>query len=171
MVLHSYRMEGYQLCNRQLNKINIKKTMNTIKKIFLAFTCFCSCTIISCAQEIIYDGENNGVLMLSVSEFNIKKNDAVDQAIKDAYFQILFRGIPGSTKYNSALLGTDETIMDKNQNYYNSMINQGRLYTFVNYSALSYFKKKVAVVKLTINVQAIIADLETNNLYKRFGFF
>ena len=47
----------------------------------------------SWSQEIVYEGENDGVLMLSVSEFNIKKKDAVAQAIKDAYLKILFRGI------------------------------------------------------------------------------
>ena len=70
--------------------------MCMIKRLALIIICFCFCTITSWAQEVMYEGENNGVLMLSVSEFNVKKKEAVAQAIKDACFQVLFRGIPGS---------------------------------------------------------------------------
>ena len=119
----------------------------------------------------MYEGESNGVLMLSVSEVNVKKSDAIPQAIKDAYFQILFRGIPGSKKNKQALLRTDENVVDGQRQYYDNMINGGRLYTFINYSVLSYYKKKEAVVKLSVNVQALIKDLEQNNLYRRLGLY
>ena len=109
--------------------------------------------------------------MLSVSEFNVKKNAAVDNAIKDAFYQILFRGIPGSREYGRPLLGTDEKVMNANNEYFDNMINGGRIYTFVNYSALSYYKRKEAVVKVSINIQALVADLEKNNLYRRFGLY
>ena len=139
------------------------------KKTSFLFTCFFLCTFALQAQEISYEGESNGVLMLSVSEFNIKKTDAVPQAIKDAYFQLLFRGIPGSSTHGKALLGTDENAVHANRRYYDEMINGGRLYSFVTYSTLSYYKKKNAVVKLSLNVQALVEDLERNNLYRRFG--
>lgn len=109
--------------------------------------------------------------MLSVSEFNVKKNVAVDNAIKDAFYQILFRGLPGSREYQRPLLGTDENVMNANIEYFDNMINGGRIYTFVNYSALSYYKRKEAVVKVSLNVQALQADLEKNNLYRRFGLY
>ena len=109
--------------------------------------------------------------MLSVSEFNVKKNVAVDNAIKDAFYQILFRGIPGSREYQRPLLGTDENVMNANIEYFDNMINGGRIYTFVNYSALSYYKRKEAVVKVSLNVQALQADLEKNNIYRRFGLY
>lgn len=109
--------------------------------------------------------------MLSVSEFNVKKNVAVDNAIKDAFYQILFRGIPGSREYQRPLLGTDENVMKNNAEYFDNMINGGRIYTFVNYSALSYYKRKEAVVKVSLNVQALQADLEKNNIYRRFGLY
>jgi hypothetical protein len=125
----------------------------------------------SWSQEIVYEGENDGVLMLSVSEFNIKKKDAVAQAIKDAYLQILFRGIPSSKENKRALLGTDENVMNSHRQYYDNMINGNRLYSFIIYSNLNYYKKKTAVVKLTVNVQALIADLERNNLYRRLGLY
>ena len=96
--------------------------------------------------------------MLSVSEFNVKKNVAVDNAIKDAFYQILFRGIPGSREYQRPLLGTDEKVMNANIEYFENMINGGRIYTFVNYSALCYYKRKEAVVKVSLNVQALQAD-------------
>lgn len=104
--------------------------------------CVCFSAVSSWSQEIMYEGENDGVMMLQVSEFNIKKKDAVAQAIKDAYFQILFRGIPGSKENKKALLGTDENAMNNNRQYYDNMINGGRLYSFITYSALSYYKKK-----------------------------
>lgn len=119
----------------------------------------------------MYEGENDGIMMLQVSEFNIKKKDAIAQAIKDAYFQILFRGIPGSKENKQALLGTDENVMNNNRRYYDNMINGGRLYSFITYSALCYYKKKEAVVKLSVNVQALVSDLERNNLYRRFGLY
>ena len=142
-----------------------------MKRLFLITICFFFSAITSWAQEVTYEGENNGVLMLSVSEFNVKKNAAVDNAIKDAFYQILFRGIPGSREYGRPLLGTDEKVMNANNEYFDNMINGGRIYTFVNYSALSYYKRKEAVVKVSINVQALVADLEKNNLYRRFGLY
>lgn len=143
--------------------------MNLYKVFIIVFCCWSTLSLY--AQEIMYEGENNGIMMLQVSEFNIKKKEAVEQAIKDAYFQILFRGIPGSKEYGRALLGTDENDMNKHHQYYDNMINNGRLYTFINYSALTYYKKKEAVVKLTVNMQAIVSDMERNNLYKRFGLY
>ena len=142
-----------------------------MKRFFLITICLIFSAITSWAQEVTYEGENNGVLMLSVSEFNVKKNVAVDNAIKDAFYQILFRGIPGSREYQRPLLGTDEKVMNANIEYFDNMINGGRIYTFVNYSALSYYKRKEAVVKVSLNVQALQADLENNNLYRRFGLY
>ena len=142
-----------------------------MKKFFLITICFFFSAITSWAQEVTYEGENNGVLMLSVSEFNVKKNVAVDNAIKDAFYQILFRGIPGSREYQRPLLGTDEKMMNANIEYFDNMINGGRIYTFVNYSALSYYKRKEAVVNVSFNIQALVADLEKNNLYRRFGLY
>ena len=142
-----------------------------MKRFFLITICLIFSAITSWAQEVTYEGENNGVLMLSVSEFNVKKNVAVDNAIKDAFYQILFRGIPGSREYQRPLLGTDEKVMNANIEYFDNMINGGRIYTFVNYSALCYYKRKEAVVKVSLNVQALQADLEKNNLYRRFGLY
>ena len=142
-----------------------------MKRFFLITICFFFSAITSWAQEVTYEGENNGVLMLSVSEFNVKKNVAVDNAIKDAFYQILFRGIPGSREYQRPLLGTDEKVMNANIEYFDNMINGGRIYTFVNYSALSYYKRKEAVVNVSFNIQALVADLEKNNLYRRFGLY
>ena len=145
--------------------------MNLGKRFFLFTLCVSFFTLSSWSQEIMYEGENDGVMMLQVSDFNIKKKDAVTQAIKDAYFQILFRGIPGSKENRQALLGTDENAMNNNLRYYDNMIKDGRLYSFITYSALSYYKKKEAVVKLSVNVQALVSDLERNNLYRRFGLY
>lgn len=142
-----------------------------MKRFFLITICLIFSAITSWAQEVTYEGENNGVLMLSVSEFNVKKNVVVDNAIKDAFYQILFRGIPGSREYQRPLLGTDEKVMNANIEYFDNMINGGRIYTFVNYSALCYYKRKEAVVKVSLNVQALVADLEKNNLYRRFGLY
>ncbi len=132
---------------------------------------FCFCALTSLAQEVMYEGENNGVIMLSVSEFNVKKKDAVEQAIKDVYFQILFRGIPASKEYKRSLLGTDESVMKVNFEYYDAMIKEGRINSFVNYSALSYYKRRNAVVKVSLNVRALEEDLERHNLYRRLGLY
>ena len=142
-----------------------------MKRFFLITICLIFSVITSWAQEVTYEGENNGVLMLSVSEFNVKKNVAVDNAIKDAFYQILFRGIPGSREYQRPLLGTDEKVMNANIEYFDNMINGGRIYTFVNYSALCYYRRKEAVVKVSLNVQALQADLEKHNIYRRFGLY
>ena len=158
--------------NYNLQKgINYCMLMNLGKRIILFTFCVCFFELSAWSQEIMYEGEYDGIMMLQVSEFNIKKKDAVTQAIKDAYFQILFRGIPGSKENKQALLGTDENAMNNNRCYYDNMINGGRLYSFITYSALSYYKKKEAVVKLSVNVGALVSDLERNNLYRRFGLF
>lgn len=142
-----------------------------IKRLTLLTVCFVFGAVSSWAQEFVYEGESNGVLMLSVSEFNVKKSDAVDKAIKDSFFQILFRGIPGSKEYQRPLLGTDENAAKAHNEYFNKMIGDGRIYTFVNYSALNYYKRKEAVVKVSLNVRALVQDLEKHNLYRRFGLY
>ena len=148
---------------------------NPIKKRIILISVFIGflshCAIPLNAQEIMYEGEDNGIMMLSVSEYNIKKKDAIDQAVIDAYFQILFRGIPESKENKQAILGTNENVTNSQRQYYDNLINRDRLYTFINYSALSYYKKKEAIVKLSVNVQALISDLERNNLYRRFGLY
>ncbi len=136
---------------------------------FLAGICILVLGLSAWAQDIVYEGEGNGQLMLSVTEFNVKKKEAVAKSIQDAYFQILFRGIPTSKICKKALLGTDESIVERHQQYFDEMIKQGRLYSFVTYSNLTYYKKKEAVVILTINIDALISDLEQKHLYKRFG--
>lgn len=141
------------------------------KRIFLVFILFLLWAVPLSSQEIVYEGESNGVLMLSVSEYNVKKTDAITQAIKDAYFQILFRGIPGSKENKQALLRTDENVVNVQRKYYDNMIDGGRLYSFINYSSLSYYKKKEAIVKLSVNIKALIKDLEQNNLYRRLGLY
>ena len=141
------------------------------KRLTLTTICFLFCAITSWAQEVMYEGENNGILMLSVSEINVQKKVVVEQAIMDSFFQVLFRGIPGSKEYNRPLLGTDENVMRANKEYFDNMINDGRIYTFVNYSALSYYKRKEAIVKVSLNVRALEADLEKHNLYRRFGLY
>lgn len=123
------------------------------------------------SQEVIYEGEENGVLMLTVYENNIKKNEAVSQAVADAYFQILYRGIPGSTLCKQPFFGTDETEINAKRAYYDNLLSSGRLYSFVNYSVLSQYKKKVATVRLSINIDALRADLEKKNLYRRLGLY
>ena len=119
----------------------------------------------------MYEGENNGVLMLSVSEFKVKKKVVIQQAIMDSFFQVLFRGIPGSKEYNRPLLGTDENVMKANREYFDNMINGGRIYSYVNYSALSYYRRREAIVKVSLNVRALEQDLEKNHLYRRFGLY
>lgn len=141
------------------------------KRIFLVFILFLLWAVPLSSQEIVYEGESNGVLMLSVSEYNVKKTDAITQAITDAYFQILFRGIPGSKENKQALLRTDENVVNVQRKYYDNMIDGGRLYSFINYSSLSYYKKKEAIVKLSVNIKALIKDLEQNNLYRRLGLY
>lgn len=149
-----------------------------IKRLTLLIACFLFCAATSWAQEFMYEGENNGVLMLSVSEFNVKKNKAIEQAIKDSFFQVLFRGIPSSKEYKRPLLGTNENVK-ANYEYFNNMINDGRIYSFVNYSALCYYKnsalcyykRREAVVKVSLNVRALEEDLERRNLYRRFGLY
>ena len=133
------------------------------------FAFLCCFALPSWTQEIICEGEKDGVIMLSVLEANITKEDAVAQSIKDAYSQLLFRGIPDSKNNKQALLETDESVMEKNYKYYENLISIGHLYSFINYSVLTHYKKKQAVVKLTLNIQALIEDLQKNHLYRRFG--
>ena len=128
-------------------------------------------SVFSWGQEVVFEDEIDGVLMLSVTEFNVKKKEAVQLAITDAYQQILFRGIPGSTQYRKALLGSEEQLTEEQQSYYERMVKTGRVYSFVNYSGLVYYKKKEAIVKININMQALIDDMERNNIYKRFGLY
>lgn len=139
------------------------------KRTVLIFVFACISIMSSLAQDVVFEGENDGIIMLSVKEYNIKKKEAKEMAIQDAYFNLLFRGIPGSLRNRNALLGTDESIVNAYRDYYEDLINGDRLYTFVTYSDLYYYKKKVASVKLNIDVETMSADF--NNYYHRFGLY
>jgi hypothetical protein len=83
----------------------------------------------------MYDGESNGALMLQVTEFQIKENQAISSAVTDALYAILFRGIPGSQSCNRPLAGTDETKIKDNQEYFSNMVDRSRINSFILYSA------------------------------------
>lgn len=145
--------------------------MFKIKKILLICFILTCCSDYLWAQEVSIEGENGGIITLSVTEHKIRKKKAIDRAVQDAFFQLMFRGVPGSAEYSRPLLGTDENTQSSRRQYYDNLINSGRAYTFINYSNLNryYYYRREAIVVLSINVQALTTDLESKNIYRRFG--
>ena len=83
-----------------------------------------------------------------------------------AMFQLLFRGIEGSSQ-KVPLIGVSETsVMNSYPKYFESFFNKERYKTFI----ISSGKSGKGVRSIVINLRALKLDLEYNAIIKKFGY-
>ena len=123
--------------------------------------------------EVKFLSEADNVLNLRSIAFGKDEEDAKENAIKNAFEILFFRGIPGS-QYGKAMLGTDEKLKQQHAAYFKTFYDGKRCKTFTTrLSKTSHYeieKNKVkAVMELSINLRALRDDLEQNKVMPKFG--
>jgi hypothetical protein len=104
------------------------------------------------------------------------QNDAFADAEKNAFNIVLFRGLPGSMQ-KMALIGTDESVQKTTfKDYFDEFYGNARYMTFVMSSIpesdlMMQKDSTVSIaVDIKINLNALRADLEQQNIIRKFGF-
>lgn len=125
--------------------------------------------------EVNYTGSTDtGTISLSSTGYhNGSINNAIEEAEKQAFETLLFRGVPGSQVPN-AMIGTDESeIKSKYKDYFQDFYGNRRCRTFIMSSSKSYSGRKQAFTSVTlelkINFHALRKDLENKGLKRGFG--
>ncbi|MCD8318794.1 MAG: hypothetical protein LUC45_08180 [Paraprevotella sp.] len=121
--------------------------------------------------------EAHQTISLRVTAYGKKAKDALANAEQSAIKEILFRGVPGSNQIESPMLGTDEALyMKQHSKYFNELFEKGRYQTFimsdvpVSEFAKDVTKKKSITTDIKVNLGALQADLENNQIIRKFGF-
>jgi len=152
------------------------------KKISVLLFVVLMITTVSCSKKTLPTSEvnflsgNDGTITMRAMGSGQKQEDAINDAEKNAFNVILFRGLPQSEQ-KIALIGTNESEeIEKNKQYFEKFYTQMRYKTFVMSSIpVSNFKKqngglKRLAIDIKINLVALRKDLEQNNIIRKFGF-
>ena len=115
-----------------------------------------------------------GTLSVRATGYGDDVDAAVQHAEEQAFWTLLFRGVPGSTQAQ-ALVAEAMQGQTEEAPYFRAFFEDKRYLTFVVESALAEAPEQVkrsgrAVVDLTINLYALRRDLEQHGVIRRFGF-
>lgn len=153
-----------------------KKNICSFAALILAFI-FNSCSTSKSlpSGEVNYLSSNDGALTVRAIGIGNNENEAITDAIYNAFDVLLFRGLPESEQKN-ALVGTNENEeRGKHKDYFEGFY-KGRYKSFVMSSIpssdLIKYKggKKGIAVDVKINTVALRKDLEQNEIIRKFGF-
>ncbi len=138
--------------------------------------------IISCSSNVKpYSGEVNflykdaqGTIGVKAIGYGNNQESAVEDAKKNAFKILLFKGIPG-TELNIPLIQNESEATSKNSNYFKKLFDEGYYKTFLmsstESSKLIKMKgyKKISV-DMKINFNSLRKDLENNSITRKFGY-
>ena len=115
---------------------------------------------------------NEGYDMLGTESIGYGKNReaAIDHAKEQAFINLLFRGIPGSS-HNRAMVGNETSSRSQHKEYFDDFFNKKGYNRFVMNCSQGPFSKKDKSIKcnISINVKALRVDLEQNGVIRGFG--
>jgi hypothetical protein len=135
-----------------------------------------------CSKKVLpYSGEVNflykdaqGTIGVKSTGYGTNKKDAVEDAHKNAFQIILFKGIPG-TELNIPLVENENAARSKNGEYFTRLLEGGNYRSFLMSSnessglMKSQGTKKINV-DMKINYNSLRKDLEQNQVIRKFGF-
>ena len=153
--------------------------MNTLLKYILTATVFtvciqCKAKVITQTAEVTYLESKNEVLFLRSSGYGKSNPESLENAQRNAMEILLFRGIPGSQQ-PMPLVSINEKEKEDSKKYFEAFYNQGRYKTFItsiqpytDYQSTN--AGKLITVDLGVNLKSLRADLENNNIIRKFGY-
>ena len=141
---------------------------------------FCSPNI-KTNHDIGYTGEVNfiskdeqGTILLKSTGYGNNQKEAVEDAKKNAFNVILFRGIPG-TELNIPLIENEIDAKSKCNNYFQKFFNERYYSTFMMSATESSILMRISGLKrikvdIKINYNSLRKDLEQNQVIRKFGY-
>ncbi len=141
----------------------------------LLFAASCSSKVTPTA-EVKYLSTRDGVINLRSTGYCAlasKDEDCADEALKNAFTTLFYRGIPGSQQ-STPLIGIDEKGKTNNEKYLTELFASGNYKTFITayniYGTAQKLKKQKRITTdLSINLTALRAALEKQNVIPPFG--
>lgn len=127
--------------------------------------------------NVVFQSVSHGVISMRSLGLGNNKQEAVDDAEKNAISVLLFRGLPGSGQ-EVPLIGVDEETCKKQYpDYLNTLLGISKRYkTFIVASIpVTSFQKqnngmKSIAVDVRVNINSLRLDLERQGLIRRFGY-
>lgn len=123
---------------------------------------------------LVPDQTNANVITMKVIGSASNQINAEEDAAKDCFRTIFFRGIPQSS-YSSPLIGTQEiTIVNSNEKYFKTFFEGKRYLSFIvsrNCGSIVKVNKRIQVTCLiSVNVSLLKEDLKNYKLITDYGF-
>lgn len=143
--------------------------------LLILFTSGCSSKVTPTA-EVKYLSTRDGVVNLRSTGYctlAAKDEACADEALKNAFTTLFYRGIPGSQQ-STPLIGIDEKENTNNEKYLTELFASGNYKTFITayniYGTAQKLKKQKRITTdLSINLTALRAALEKQNVIPPFG--
>jgi hypothetical protein len=126
--------------------------------------------------EVSYAGSKEpGTISLSVAGYGRTKKEAIENAERNAFYNLLFKGIPGS-QYALPMVPGGADAQPKHKKYFDNLLEQKGYKLFMMSSDLqSDFQpiKRASenVMNLVkIDVTSLRRDLESNQIIRKLGY-
>ncbi len=140
----------------------------------LAAFIHCKAKVITQTAEVNYLNSQDAVLFLRSSGYGKSNLESLESAQRNAFEILLFRGIPGSQQ-SLPMVSINEKEKEVSKKYFEAFYDQGRYKTFITstqpYTDYQSTKAgKRVTIDLGINLKSLRADLEQNNIIRKFGY-
>ena len=125
-------------------------------------------------SQVSDDNAISGVIHLRSAGKGKKEEDAISDAEKNAFNALLFVGIPNSSQQRP-MVPDEASAKSSNPVYFENFFNKKGYRDFITSIANSGFGKdkdddmKTTNIDVRINFSALRANLENNNIIKKFG--
>lgn len=151
-----------------------------MEKKIIVFTIMLFVTNICCGQKIKlpypsridYVSETEGSMILDVTVFGCNPKECLYYADMDAVYEILFKGIVGSTRFASPFVAS----VQENDYYFVEMFSNGGFNSFIMAHKLKEKgktpdKQKYYLVTVNVDMKALKTSLARNNKINQFGIY
>lgn len=139
-------------------------------------------TIFSCSSPKTITGEVNylgsketGTIDVNAAGYGRTKKEATENAERNAFHNLLFKGIPGS-QYALPLVPDGENAQKLHKKYFNDLLTQDGYKRFMMTSSLQSGFKPISkgqenvTNQIRIDVTSLRRDLESNHIIRKFGY-
>jgi hypothetical protein len=138
--------------------------------------------LLACNSPKTFTGEVNyvgskepGTLLLNAAGYGRTKKEAIENAERNAFTNLIFKGIPGS-QYSLPLVPQGDEAKQKYMPYFKALLEQEGYKKFMMSSDLQTGFAPIkrgsenAVNLVKIDVTSLRRDLESNNIIRKFGY-
>ena len=126
-------------------------------------------------QVSFVNQDEEGTIVIKTNGFGHNVNEAVANAQKSAFYNLIFKGIPGSSIANVPMVANESDAYQKHEDYFNNLLDKGNYFTFMMYSNMASNPNEGkgeanVTVDVKINYNSLRRDLEQNTIIRKFGY-